>query len=203
MKARRLPMAPPLPVHPAETSASPATGQLVAGLYTRAAPPAIAPVHSRHASRPAAGPKSAQPDQHQAGDDCHGGDDAHRPQWLAKHDDGVALLIFRRGLDLIACQLKRDHIAFRIIGRKMQGLPIDRNFPAADPKKAAEINDGGARLSVAINNDIDEASHIFAGGAANIFSENWLGVLCIDDDGRRFVLADTRWIFRCRTCRGR
>jgi hypothetical protein len=116
----------------------------------------------------------------------------------AKDDDGVSLFIFRRGFDLIAGQFERDHVALRITGRKVQGFPIDRDFPAADPQKAAEIDDSRPSLSVAIDNDIDQTSHVLASGAANVLAENWLGILSIDDDGRGFVLASIRRIFRYR-----
>ena len=61
----------------------------------------------------------------------------------------------------------------------MQRIPIDCYLSAADAEKAAEIDDGGAQVSHSIDNDIDDATHVLIGGAADLPAEHALRLLAI------------------------
>ena len=91
-----------------------------------------------------------------------------------------ALLIFGGGLDLIAGKIKRDFGVSLAWRRKVQGVPFDRNFPAANPEKAAEIDDRSPHPSASIDNYIDDAAHIFVGGAQDLPAENALDFVIIE-----------------------
>ena len=66
----------------------------------------------------------------------------------SEYDDRLALLVFRRGLDLIAGQFEGDAVVLILRGGKSQRIPIDRDLAAADAEEAAEIDDRGARRPV-------------------------------------------------------
>src|SRR5690242_19996988 len=72
----------------------------------------------------------------------------------AQHDDGLAVLIFRRGLHLISRELNRDAV-LAIDGREMKSIPVDCYFSAADAKKAPEIDDRRAHVSRSIDDHIN------------------------------------------------
>jgi hypothetical protein len=63
---------------------------------------------------------------------------------------------------------------------KLQQAPIDRDLAAADAEKAAEIDDGGTRLPLAVDEDIHHATHVLPGGALHLLAE----------DGRRLAGKD-------------
>ena len=76
-----------------------------------------------------------------------------------------------------------------VVGREVQGPPVDRDLAAADAEKAAEIDDGGANAPVPIHHDVDDAAHILAGRATHLAAEHALGVVRADDgDCRRLGL---------------
>ena len=98
----------------------------------------------------------------------------------AKHDDGLAILIFGRGFDLVAGQFEGDRL-FGLAGRrKMQRVPIHRDLAAADAEKAAEVDDGGADLAAAVDQHVDDAAHILVGWAAHFAAENALDLVLVE-----------------------
>jgi hypothetical protein len=93
-------------------------------------------------------------------------------------------LVFRRGLYLIACQFKDDPVVL-FVRRKMQRIPIDRDLPAADTKKPAEIDNGGPHTSVLIDNHIDDAAHVLIRGAKYRSAKNSRSLPVIENGGGR------------------
>src|SRR5579859_5910897 len=81
----------------------------------------------------------------------------------------VALrLIGRRRLDLLAAEIERDHLLAVGADAELQGAPLDRYLAAADPEKAAEIDDRRARPALGVDQHLDDAPQILACGAANL-----------------------------------
>ena len=106
-------------------------------------------------------------------------------QWLelaecTENDDGFALLIFWGGLDLIAGKIKRDFGVSLAWRRKVQGVPFNRNFPAANPEEAAEIDDRSPHPSASIDDYINDAAHILVGGAQDLPAENALDFMVVE-----------------------
>src|SRR5262249_6907815 len=96
---------------------------------------------------------------------------------------GLAALVFRRQPHLIAGEVDADRA--RLSGRReIERAPIDRDLADADAEKAAEVDDGGAHLSVAADDDVDDAPHVFAGVAANALAEDGGAVLVVEHHGR-------------------
>src|SRR6202022_4450884 len=91
-----------------------------------------------------------------------------------KDDDGLPVLVLRRGFDLIAGQFQGHDVAFFAGGSKTERIPVYRNFPAADPEKSAEVDHGGTHAAVAIDDDVDDAPHVLVGAAAHVFAEDAL-----------------------------
>ena len=89
----------------------------------------------------------------------------------AQHDEGLALLVFRRGLHLVARELKYDPAAL-LAGGKVQRFPIDRDLSAADAEESAKIDDGGTGLPGLIDDHVDDAAHILVGSAADLPAED-------------------------------
>src|SRR5258705_3842354 len=120
-------------------------------------------------------------------------------QWLqaaggAKHHDRRILLVFRRRRHLLLGQLERDAVALIGNAPEMKRVPVDHDFPAADAEKTAEINDGRAHRSGAIDDHIDDTPHVLVGRAANLAAEHAMSIPGTDDGdrGRR------RRLLRCR-----
>ena len=84
---------------------------------------------------------------------------------------------------------KRNDIALVAIRIEVQCIPVDRDLAAADTEEAAEIDDGRAHTPGAIDNDIDDAPHVFIGAAAHLPAENALHLLRLENSyggiGRR------------------
>ena len=78
-------------------------------------------------------------------------------------DDGLALPVFGRGLDLIAGQIEGDPRPGLGRLRKMQRIPIHRDLAAADAEKAAEIDDRGAHLAGPVDEHVDDPAHVLVG----------------------------------------
>src|SRR5450631_1355561 len=104
----------------------------------------------------------------------------------AEHHDRRVFLIFRRRLYLVLGQFKRD--AFALVGdlSEMQRVPVDDDFPAADAKKAAEIDHGRAYVPGAIDDHVDDPPHILIRRAAHIAPQTAMRIRRFDDrDGGR------------------
>src|SRR6266699_401212 len=97
-----------------------------------------------------------------------------------QHDHGLASLIFRSRSDLIAGQIEGDAISL-IGGRKMQRLPVDHDPSGAHAEKTAEIDHGSQYLSALIDQDIDDASQVLLGTAADLLAEHCLNALIGQD----------------------
>jgi len=68
----------------------------------------------------------------------------------------------------------------------VQYTPIDRDFPRADTKESAKVDDGGAHQAGMVDHDIDNAPHVIAAGTLHRFAEECVRGIAFDDDGRRF-----------------
>src|SRR5262249_28361250 len=122
-------------------------------------------------------------------------------QWLefaerTQNNDGFALLIFRGRLDLVAGKIKGDFGIWLTWRRKVQGAPIYRDFAAADAKKTAEVDHRGTDPTVAIDDDVDYAAHIFVGGAENWPPEHALDFMVIEHRHRRRFHGSGRSVIR-------
>src|SRR5262249_17391493 len=53
-----------------------------------------------------------------------------------------------------------------------QSTPVDGNLATPDAKKATEVDDGGAHLTRAIDDHINDASHILALAAADALTQD-------------------------------
>src|SRR5262249_18360483 len=81
----------------------------------------------------------------------------------AEHYQSLAVLVFRCGVDLIARQVQRDAVVLAAGRGERQGIPVDGDPAIADAEKAAEVDDGRAHLSGAIDHHVDHPSHVLAG----------------------------------------
>src|SRR5581483_8148403 len=93
---------------------------------------------------------------------------------------------------------------------EMQCVPIDDDLPAANTQKAAKIDYSRAHRPLAVDDDINDASHVFVFRASNVPTEHTMRFACADDrDGcrrrrllrrgrRRSTLLLLRWRRRCR-----
>src|SRR5262245_47232171 len=81
-----------------------------------------------------------------------------------------------------------DHAAWR----KAQRAPIHCDFPAADTEKSPKIDNGGAHVTVAFDDYVDDLTHVLVGIAANALPENALHLAIVDDSCRGAVLGDGR-----------
>src|SRR5262245_66142652 len=77
-------------------------------------------------------------------------------------------------------------------GRKAQRAPIHSDFPAADTEKSPKIDYGGAHVTVAFDDYVDDLTHVLVGIAANALPENALHFAIVDDGCRGAVLSDGR-----------
>src|SRR5262245_57922958 len=82
-----------------------------------------------------------------------------RRKLRTQHHDRRALLVFGCQPQTIAAQIHADAIglAARL---EAQGAPVDGDLATADPEKAAEIDNSGANLAVAINDHINDPPHV-------------------------------------------
>src|SRR5580704_13034058 len=104
----------------------------------------------------------------------------------AQDDGRLALLVFRGGLHLIAREFEDDAVPLAGCGNEMQRLPVDGDLAIADAEKPAEVDDGGAHPAFAIDQYVDDPSHILVRQAAHIPAENALRFLGFEDgDGWR------------------
>src|SRR5260370_4818394 len=111
-------------------------------------------------------------------------------QWLqaaggAKHHDWCILLVFRRRHHLLLGQLERDAVALVGNAPETQRVPADHDFPAADAEKTAEIDDGRAHRTRAIDDHVDDAPHGLVGPAANLAAEHAMSIPSADAGDRR------------------
>src|SRR3984957_2497565 len=86
----------------------------------------------------------------------------------AEDHDRRVFLVFRRRHHLFLGQFKRDAVALVGDAAKMQRIPIDNDLSAADAEKAAEIDDRGAYRALAVDDHVDDTSHVFFSGAPDI-----------------------------------
>jgi len=54
----------------------------------------------------------------------------------------------------------------------VQRIPIDNNFPTADAKETAKIDNGRAYPSGLIDKHVDDVPHVLIGCAKNLSTEN-------------------------------
>src|SRR6185312_13733524 len=97
----------------------------------------------------------------------------------AEDDDGLALPVFGRGLDLIAGQVEGDPLPGFAWLRKMQRIPIHCDLATADPEKAAEIDDRRPYLAGPVDQHVDHPAHVLVGGAAHIAAEDALDFVLV------------------------
>src|SRR5215472_519768 len=120
----------------------------------------------------------------------------------AKHHDRRILLVFGGGGDLGLGQFQRDAVALVVDATEMQRVPVDDDLAAADAEEAAEIDHGGAHRAGAIDNDVDDASHVLIGRAANLAAKYAVSVARRDDrDGGRWHRLLRRSWWRGLLCR--
>src|ERR1700730_8410061 len=103
----------------------------------------------------------------------------------AEHHDRRILLVFRRCRDLCLGQFERDAVALVGDASKMQRIPVDDYFSAADAQKAAEIDDRRAYRTGAVDDHVDDTSHILFGRAADLASKHTVRVPRADNGDRR------------------
>src|SRR6516225_9558286 len=84
----------------------------------------------------------------------------------ADQDHRSSILVFRRPLYLIACEIEDDGVL--AAGRKMEGIPIDRDLAIADPEEAPEVDDRSTHLPALIDDHVDYPPHILTGAAADL-----------------------------------
>src|SRR6185312_12203982 len=108
----------------------------------------------------------------------------------AKHHNRLVLLVFGCRRHLRLGQFERNGIAVLVDPPEMQRVPIDHDLAAADTEKAAKIDHGGAHLARAVDDDVDDMTHVLFRRAANIEPKHGTGVLRADDRdrGRRRML---------------
>ena len=102
----------------------------------------------------------------------------------AGDDNGLAFPIFRRCPDLILGQFQRDAVARVVGGREVQHIPVHGDLAAADTHESAEIDDGGAGLAGLVDDDVDDAPHVFVGVAAHLTAQDALHVTGVEHNGR-------------------
>jgi hypothetical protein len=78
----------------------------------------------------------------------------------------------------------RDNFVQIASFRKVQHPPIDGNLPRADAEESAEIDDGGPYLPGMVNHDVDNAPHVITIGALDRFTEDRIGHIAVNNDGR-------------------
>src|SRR5512142_3357578 len=103
----------------------------------------------------------------------------------AEDDDGLLVLVFRSRLHLIPREFQRDEILLVARHGKMQGIPVDRDLATADTKESAEVDYGCADLTSAIDDDVDDTSHVLVGGATDLLAEHALGLMRTKNGDRR------------------
>src|SRR4029453_8080213 len=89
-----------------------------------------------------------------------------------KHEDRLSFLVFWRGLHLVACQLEDDAVALLGRGHEVQCGPGHGDLAAADAQKSAEVEDGGAPRARAVDQHVDDASHVLVRRAAYLAAED-------------------------------
>jgi hypothetical protein len=57
----------------------------------------------------------------------------------------------------------------------MRRIPVDDDLAAADAKEATEIDHGGPHRARAIDDDVDDPSHILVRRAAHLAAEHGMG----------------------------
>src|SRR5258706_13436988 len=78
----------------------------------------------------------------------------------AKYDNRRILLVFRRRRHLILGQFERNAVTLVGDASEMQRIPVNNDFPAAHSEKTAEIDDGRAHRSGAIDDHVYNAPHV-------------------------------------------
>src|SRR6202048_2503305 len=86
----------------------------------------------------------------------------------ADHDQGPPLLVFRRRLHLISREIEGDLVILGGSGRKVERVPINRDFAVANPQEAPKVDDRGTHLPALINDHVDDPPHILSSNAADL-----------------------------------
>src|ERR1700752_4919342 len=102
----------------------------------------------------------------------------------AEHDHRRILLVFRRLVHLFLGQFQRDAVALVGDGAETQRPPVDHDLAAADTEEAAEVDHRSAHRAAAIDDGIDNATHILVGGTANLAAEDAVGITRTDHRDR-------------------
>src|SRR5580692_6303228 len=92
----------------------------------------------------------------------------------AQDDHRPAVLIFRGRLDLVASQFKGDSLVRLARLRKMQRVPVHGDLAAADAEEPSEIDNRGAHLTGAVDQDVHDPAHILVGCAEHLAAQNAL-----------------------------
>src|SRR5690242_20213220 len=104
----------------------------------------------------------------------------------AEDDDRLALLVFGSGLDLFAAKLEGDAVLLARLRHEMKRFPGHGDLAAADAEEAAEVDDGGARLALAVDDHVDDAAHALVAHAAHLATHDALHLVAAEHgDGRR------------------
>ena len=63
----------------------------------------------------------------------------------------------------------------------MQCVPVDGDLAAADPEKSAEIDNRGAHLAGAVDQNVHDPAHILVGRAADLSAQYALNLMLIEE----------------------
>src|SRR5271166_555421 len=91
----------------------------------------------------------------------------------AQDDDWLAVFVLESSLHLGRREVHHDAIGL-FPGPETQNTPVDRNLAAPDAEETAEIDHRGTHLTGTVDNDVDDAAHVFIPDAANFPAENRL-----------------------------
>src|SRR6266436_6224360 len=86
-------------------------------------------------------------------------------------DHVARLLVFGRRLYLVTVESDHDGRVWPR-GIELQGIPVDGDLAATDTKEPTEIDYRRARLAGFVDEQVDDAAHGLAGGAADLLAEN-------------------------------
>ena len=85
----------------------------------------------------------------------------------------LAVFVLGSSLHLSPCKVHHD--AVRLFSRsETQNIPGDRDLPAADAEEPAEINHGGKDLAGTVDDNVNDAAHVFIRSAADFLAEDRL-----------------------------
>ena len=98
-------------------------------------------------------------------------------------DDRLAFLVFRCHAHLIAHEGEK-----RPVWGKLNRVPIDRDLAAADAEKTAEINERRADIALVVDQNVNDAPHVFASDTIDLAAEDGFDVLVVENCRRSRIL---------------